>query len=152
MQTLQNLYNPIPISKKNTLHSVLPHSPCALDVAGLKRKFLFWVCPPGLIQLRRERAASNASGWAVSVQTHLTEPFCILTYLTPAGAATPLILYPQHPASLFLRSQCTHSQAALFRTSCSRDISLSGLSPEMPARPLSFHDTLSPLTPSPPSP
>ena len=59
-------------------------------------------------------------------------------HLTPPGAATPLILYPQHPASSYLRSQCTSSHAALLRTSCGRDISPPRLPPRYPHPPAFF--------------
>ena len=91
-----------------------------------------------------ERAASNPSGRATERAEALEAALCVVTHFTPSGAATPLILYPQHPASSSLRCQFTLAYAALLRTSCRRDISPSGL-PSRYARPPAFFPS-SPLS------
>ena len=137
------------ISKRNTFCSVSPRSPCMPDVPGAYNINSYSGCiRPGSFRQEEKGPRPMRPDGQVSVRMHWMWPFCLLTYLTPPGAATPLILYPHRPASSSLRSQCSHSHAALFRTSCGRDISPSGLPPDTPARQLSFHDTLSPLTPS----
>jgi len=127
------------ISKRNTLRSGSPRSPCAPDVPGA---YNINSCS-GCVHLGsfhtevKGRRPMRLDG-QVSVRTHWTRPFCFLTPLTPPGAATPLILYPQRPASSSLRSQCTHSHAALLWTSCGRNISPSGLPPRYTRPPAFF--------------
>jgi len=126
------------ISKRNTLRSGSPRSPCAPDVPGTYNINSGCGCfRQGSFRSEVKGSGPMRRDGQVSIRTHWTRPFCLLTYLTLPGPATPLILYPQRPASSSLRSQCTGSHAALLRTSCSRDISPSGLHPRY-ARPPAF--------------
>jgi len=136
------------ISKKNTLRSVSPHSPCAPDVPGAYNvNSCSGSVRPGSFCPEVKGPRPMRPDAQVSIRTHWTRksasgrigrgPFCVLTHLTPPGAATPLILYPQRPASSYLRSQCTLSHAAFLRTSSGRDISPPGL-PSFYPRPPAF--------------
>jgi len=124
------------IRKKNTLRSVSPGSPCAPDVQGAYNVNTCSGCVrPG--SFRPEVKGPVQCVWTrKSVSGRIGRgPFCVLRHLTPPGAATPLILYPQRPASSYLPSQWTSSHAALLRTSCGRDISRPGLPPRYPRPP-----------------
>jgi len=135
------------ISKRNSLRSGSPRSPCAPNVPGAYNVN----CGSG--HFRRGRFCPEVQGsrpmrrdGQVSVWMHWTWPFGVLTHWTLPGAATPLILYRQRPASSSLRSQCTGSHAALCGRLAAATSLLPASTPNTPAYQLSFHDTLSSLT------
>jgi len=116
------------ISKRNTLLSGFPRSTCGPDIPGAYNINSCSGCVhPGSFRREVKGPRPMRLDGHVSVQTHWTRPLCVLIHLTSPGAATLLILYPQHPASSSLRSQCTDSHAALLLTSCGQAISPSGL-------------------------
>ena len=112
------------ISKKSYLAFSLSPSPCMQDDPGADNvNSCSGFVRQGSFRPEVKRLHLMRQDGQVSIQTHWTRRFCILTHLTPPGGTTALIVYPHWPASSSLRSEWTHFYAAILGTSCCRDIS-----------------------------